>query len=157
MKTIIVACCIFLLPSVASAQQRSLASIVYDAVRAACADVTGVSIGDRADKNTWRISFSVTPSGCQPAAQAAMAAFAGALNTVPFSDFISRWTDPEYALLMQRRATAIAAGNVTLVKQWDIAFTTGSVDLNSPAAQNFKAAIVAAGILTQARADVIFQ
>lgn len=78
------------------------------------------------------------------------------LSTIPFSTFIARWTDPEYALLMQRRATAIGAGNVTLVKQWDFAASAGSVNLNSAAAQNFKTAIVAAGILTQARADIIF-
>lgn len=78
------------------------------------------------------------------------------LNVIPFAIFIGRWTDAEYALLMQRRATAISGGNVSLVKQWDQAATMGQVDLNSPAAQSFKAAIVAANILTQARADVVF-
>lgn len=77
-------------------------------------------------------------------------------NVIPFDTFIMRWADAEYALLMQRRATAIGAGNVTLVKQWDSAVANGQVDLNTPVAQNFKATIVSAGILTQARADVIF-
>ena len=77
-------------------------------------------------------------------------------NIIPFSIFLSRWLDPEYALLMQRRATAITAGNVTLVRQWDMAMANGQVDLNSAAAINFKNAVVAAGILTQTRADVIF-
>ena len=78
------------------------------------------------------------------------------LNVIPFGVFIQRWTDVEYALLMQRRATAIGAGNVTLVKQWDTAVTNGEVNLNSAAAVTFKAALVSAAILTQARADAIF-
>ena len=77
-------------------------------------------------------------------------------NIILFSIFLSRWLDPEYTLLMQRRATAITAGNITLVRQWDMAMSNGQVDLNSPAAINFKNTIVAAGILTQIRADVIF-
>lgn len=78
-------------------------------------------------------------------------------NRIPFGIFISRWTDAEYALLMQRRATAIGNGQVGLVKQWDIAVTLGVVDLGTQAAQNFKSALVSANILTQARADIIFQ
>ena len=78
-------------------------------------------------------------------------------NIVAFPTFIGRWLDAEYALLMQKRAAAISAGtNIALVKQWDQAMSAGQVDLNSAAAQNFKAAVVSAGILTQPRADVIF-
>jgi hypothetical protein len=80
-------------------------------------------------------------------------------NVVQFGIFISRWTAAEYQLLLQRRATAIAAAGtvgMALVKQWDIAATLGQVDLNTQAAQDFKTAIVTAGILTQARADVVF-
>jgi hypothetical protein len=77
-------------------------------------------------------------------------------NVIAFGVFIARWTDAEYASLLQKRATAIGAGNVTLAKQWDIAASLGSVDLNTTASQNFKAAMVSNAILTQARADVIF-
>jgi hypothetical protein len=77
-------------------------------------------------------------------------------NIVPFQTFITRWTDPEYLALMRARANAITAGNITLVKQWDFSLAYGFVDLNTLAAQNFKSAIVTAGILTQPRADIIF-
>ena len=77
-------------------------------------------------------------------------------NVVAVGDFILRWQPAEYTLLMQRRATAIQAGNITLVQQWDVAMARGVVDLNTTAAQNFKAALVTAGILTQQRADTIF-
>jgi hypothetical protein len=77
-------------------------------------------------------------------------------NIVAVGDFILRWQPAEYTLLMQRRATAIQAGNITLVQQWDVAMARGVVDLNTTAAQNFKAALVTAGILTQQRADTIF-
>lgn len=92
----------------------------------------------------------------RPSDAAITAAVAPILNVVSFPVFISRWTDAEYALLMQKRAQAIGAGNVTLVKQWDIAASSGSVDLNTPAAQAFKTAMVSNAILTQVRADVIF-
>lgn len=78
------------------------------------------------------------------------------LSNIAFAAFLGRWTDAEYAILMQKRAQAIGAGNVTLVRQWDMAMANGAVDLGSSAATAFKAAIVAAAILTQARADAIF-
>lgn len=82
--------------------------------------------------------------------------FARQARIIAFPAFIMRWTDPEYALLMQRRATAVAAGNVTLIKLWDAASSRGSVDLSNPNALTLKNTIVAAGILTQQRADVIW-
>ena len=83
-------------------------------------------------------------------------AFAALKKIILFAQFIGRWSDAEYTLLLQRRATAITNGNITLVRQWDQAMANGVVDLNTAAAQNFKAAIVSANILTQQRADVIF-
>lgn len=75
------------------------------------------------------------------------------------AEFISRWTNAEYAALMQARAAAIqnASGGMTLVRQWDMAMARGDVDLSTPAVQSFKATLVSAGILTQARADAIFE
>lgn len=92
----------------------------------------------------------------RPTDSAINAAITPVMNIIPFPAFIQRWTDAEYALLMQKRAAAITAGTVTMVKQWDTAATSGSVDLNTTAAQNFKAAMVSNAILTQARADIIF-
>jgi hypothetical protein len=84
---------------------------------------------------------------------------AAPLNVIPFPVFISRWTTTEYANLLQAKATAIAGNtaNMSFVMQLDEAMSSGSVDLNSPAAQNFKNTLVAGGILTAPRAAVIFQ
>jgi len=78
------------------------------------------------------------------------------IRIVPTSVLISRFTSTEYADLLQKRVTAITGGNVTLVKQWDTAVARGTVNLNSPATQTFKAALVSANVLTQNRADAIF-
>lgn len=77
-------------------------------------------------------------------------------RVIGFGDFILRWTDPEYALLLQKRATAVTAGNVALIKMWDVCLARGEVDLDNPMTATFKATMVSNAILTQARADVIF-
>jgi hypothetical protein len=78
------------------------------------------------------------------------------LPKIPFATFISRWTNTEYATLLQKRAQAVTAGNAALAQQWDQAAAANVVDLNTPAADNFKQAMVTNNILTSARADVIF-
>jgi len=80
-------------------------------------------------------------------------------NVIPVATFISRWTTTEYSNLMKARATAINnnSAGMSLVMQWDQAVSNSVVDLNTTAAQNFKSSLVSAGILTQPRADVIFQ
>jgi len=133
------------------------AQILSAAVAAVC-PVISVRVGSATDRATW--SYIPSDGATGPQITAANNVIANIspteLNIIPFSQFIGRWNDAEYTLLMQRRATAIGAGNIPLVRQWDQATATGLVDLNSPAAQNFKTAIVAAGILTQVRADAIF-
>ena len=128
-----------------------------NAISAVC-PILGVQVGVATDRATW--SFTPAANATAPQITAANNVIATievqVKNVISFDVFIAKWLDAEYALLMQRRATAIGAGNVTLVRQWDIVFARGEVDLNSPAAVNFKASIVSAGILTQARADFIF-
>lgn len=79
-------------------------------------------------------------------------------NRVLFSDFISRWTTTEYNLLLKARALAVTnnSAGMAFVKSWDVVAAGGAIKLDGPTTQAFKASIVAAGILTQARADVIF-
>jgi hypothetical protein len=74
-------------------------------------------------------------------------------SVIAFDAFIARFTGAEY-LLMQQKRTSAGAG--ALCQQWDISMVRGTVDMNSLAAQNFKAAMVTAAVLTQARADTIF-
>ncbi len=79
--------------------------------------------------------------------------------TLDVSTFIGRWTATEYSNLMKARATAIQnnSAGMALVKQWDQAISLGTVDMGTQVAKDFKASLVSAGILTQVRADVIFQ
>lgn len=83
------------------------------------------------------------------------------LNTVPWSVFLQRWQLGEYMALRKAMQDAIAAGGTGLAqqmtKQWEQAAAFGSVDLNTPEAQTFKTNLVNAGILTQNRANAIFQ
>jgi hypothetical protein len=159
MKIIHIIFSVAIISSAAQAQPPQISSQALAQAVSACASVVGISMPDPNNKATWRIDYSPGVTGpCQTAAQAAVTAFTyvSALNVIPFPTFISRWTNPEYAALMQARATAIAAGNVVLIQQWDQVATAGQVDLNATAVATFKAALVSTGILTQARADVIF-
>lgn len=72
---------------------------------------------------------------------------------IAFDAFIQRFTGAEYLLMQQKRTNA---GAGTLCQQWDISMVRGTVDMNSAAAQNFKAALVSASVLTQPRADIVF-
>lgn len=136
------------------------AGTLANAMRAAGCDVRNVRVLNSDDRNSW--SFDPAPGSTQPQIDAANQVLATidpiVKNIIPFSVFISRWTTTEYSNLGKARATAITnnGAGMTLVKNWDIAASQNSVDLNTPAAQSFKAAIVTAGILTQARADAIF-
>jgi hypothetical protein len=77
-------------------------------------------------------------------------------NIIPTSDFIARFTNQEYAKLGNVRVTDAQATKVGVSKNWDVVITSDSVDLNKQKSQTIKADLVAAGILTQARADEIF-
>lgn len=135
------------------------AGTLYNAIVVVC-PVTSVSVGVAGDRGTW--SFVPGPGASQGQIDAGQLVIDTidpvVKNIIPFSVFISRWTTTELSNLYKARASAIAANGagMTLVKNWDIAQSQNSVDLNSPAAQNFKASIVAAALLTQVRADVIF-
>jgi hypothetical protein len=135
------------------------AGTLYNAISVVC-PIISVSVGKPLEPPTW--SFIPDPS----ATPAQIAAAQNVIDTIdpvvkniiPFHIFISRWTTTELSNLYKARATAIQTNGagMTLVKNWDVAQAQNSVDLNSPAALNFKASIVAAGLLTQVRADAIF-
>jgi hypothetical protein len=78
-------------------------------------------------------------------------------NIIPTTDFIARFTNQEYLAVGKQRAADIAANKVGYSKNWDIVVTSDMVDLNKQKSQTIKADLVAAGVLTQARADEIFQ
>lgn len=135
------------------------AGTLANAISVVC-PVTSVSVGKANDPPTW--SFVPGP-GATPAQIAAGQNVIDTIdpvvkNVIPFDVFISRWTTTELSNLYKARATAITnnGAGMSLVKNWDIALSQGIIDLNSPAAQAFKASIVSAGLLTQVRADAIF-
>lgn len=77
-------------------------------------------------------------------------------NMIGTSDFIARWTNQEYLALEKKRAADIAANKVGNAKNWDVVVSEDIIDMNKQKFQNLKADLVADGVLTQARADEIF-
>jgi len=72
------------------------------------------------------------------------------------AEFIARFTNQEYAKLGNVRVTDAQATKVGLSKNWDIVVLADVIELSNQKAQTLKADLVAAGVLTQARADEIF-
>ena len=72
------------------------------------------------------------------------------------SDFIARFTNQEYAKLGNVRLLDAQASKVGLSKNWDIVVLADTIVLSNQKAQTLKADLIAAGVLTPARADAIF-
>jgi len=130
---------------------------------ASVAPIHGVSVGSWSDKTTWHIDFTdeATPAH-RTAALAAIQSFdpsAPANNPVfvPTSVILGRLTEPEYTAIMQAASSQLAAGNGQLAHWLDMARTSTppGVSLHKKATVDAKAALVAAGLLTAARADEV--
>jgi hypothetical protein len=129
------------------------AGTLHDAIAEVC-PVESVTVVDSNDRNTW----SFVPK--TNATQAQIDAGVNVINTIPIEpkktmasvDFISRFTNAEY-----RAATATTwrqtAGNA---KNWDVVVFEPTINLNKKKVDTLKTSLVTDGILTQARADVIF-
>lgn len=78
------------------------------------------------------------------------------LDFLPVEEFIKRWTNAEYLALEKRRAADIAADKVGNAKNFDIVMASDVLRLDSQKVTNLKADLIADGILTTQRADVIF-
>ncbi len=70
--------------------------------------------------------------------------------------FIRRFTATEYGAIRLAAQTKLAAGNPQLSLWIDTILADGEVNLHGTAASSAKAALLAAMLLTQARADIIF-
>ena len=77
-------------------------------------------------------------------------------NIIATTDFIARWTNQEYLALEKKRRDDIANNKVGNAKNWDIVVAEDNIDMNKQKFVNLKADLVTDGILTQARADAIF-
>jgi hypothetical protein len=77
-------------------------------------------------------------------------------NIMPTTDFIARWTNQEYLALEKKRRDDIASNKIGNAKNWDVVVAEDNIDMNKQKFQNLKADLVTDGVLTQARADEIF-
>lgn len=77
-------------------------------------------------------------------------------NILRTSDFIARWTNAEYLALEKKRRDDITANRVGNAKKWDIVVSEDLIDMNKKKFQTLKTDLVTDGVLTQARADEIF-
>jgi len=77
-------------------------------------------------------------------------------NILPTPEFISRFTNAEYLALEKKRRDDIAANKVGNAKNWDQVVSEDQIDMNKQKFQTLKTDLVTDGILTQARADAIF-
>lgn len=77
-------------------------------------------------------------------------------NVIQTTDFVARFTNAEWLALEKQKATDIAANKVGYSKNLAITMSEDTVDLNKQKSQKIKEDLVAAGVLTQARADEIF-
>ena len=72
-----------------------------------------------------------------------------------FQTFLDRLTATEYLNIKKAIATQIQANNAT-VARWFDRVTARGIDLTDSQTATIKAAAVSSGLLTQARADIIF-
>lgn len=130
------------------------AGVLSDALVTVC-PVTYVRVEDPTNRATW--SFQPADGATQPQITAGI----NVINTIDpnvknvtlFMDFLTRWTNAEYQALITSRTVA---ANIGMTKRWDILAARGVVDMNRQQTNTVKADLVAASILTQQRADVIF-
>lgn len=132
------------------------AGTLYDAIVDAGCPTISTTVNDPNDRLTW--SFVPTAN----ATQAQIDAGNNVLATIPVetknlelptSDFIGRFTNAEY-----RAATAAAwRGTAGNAKNWDVVVFEPTINFNKKKSTTLKTSLVADGILTQARADEIFQ
>jgi hypothetical protein len=131
------------------------AATLTDAINEAGCPTQSVSVPDGTDRATW----SFVPGA--NATQAQIDAGNNVIATIPIEpktiltppDFIGRFTNAEY-----RAATATTwrqtAGNA---KNWDVVVFDPAINMNKKKVTTLKTSLVTDGILTQARADEIFQ
>jgi hypothetical protein len=118
--------------------------------------VASTSVGKADDRATW--SWVPGAGATQPQIDAGNNVVAtipiDALATaLPTGDFIARWTNAEYKQLQLRRTS----DNGKTAKDFDTITADATVNMNKKRTQTFKADCVSSGLLTQARADEIFQ
>lgn len=124
------------------------------AIREAGCPTLTVTVLDGNNRATW--SFVPDPAATQPQIDAGN----NVIATIPIEvktrlttpDFIGRFTNAEY-----RSATGAWRQTAGNAKNWDVVVFEPVIDLNRKKVDTLKTSLVADGILTQTRADEIFQ
>jgi len=130
---------------------------LHDAIDDVC-PIISCMVGDQDDRATW--SFVPT----EAATQAQIDAGNNVIATIPINpimpcataDFVGRFTNQEYVKLAQQRLADTQAAKAGFSKNWDMVVATDLVDFNRKKVQTLRDQLVAAGVITQARADQIF-
>ena len=137
------------------------AGTLNDAILAAGCPTITTRVIDPNDRATW--SFDPTPEATPEQIDAGnnvieTIPIEPETSALPVDEFISRWTNAEYLLLLQQRAADTADGKVGNAKNWDQVVLAGTtININKQKTQTLKDDLVADGILTQSRADEIFR
>jgi hypothetical protein len=129
------------------------AATLHDAIAEVC-PIISTRVGNANDRATW--SYVPMPE----ATSQEIAAADNVIATIPnneysepaIADFIGRFSNAEY-----RAATAQAYRQTAgQAKNWDVVVFDTTVKMTKKKVQTLKTELVAAGVLTQARADEIF-
>lgn len=130
------------------------AGTLNDAIVDAGCPTSGTKVGKSDDRATW--SFIPASGATQPQIDSGNNVIAtipiDPLGLAATGDFVSRFTNAEYLALQKLRTT----DNGKMAKDWDNVTSDSNINMNKKKTQTLKTNLVAAGILTQARADVIF-
>lgn len=142
---------LFTIAAVSTAQAvDNTATFLDAAVRAACPQIDGVTVGDPSSKGTWSIQFHAATAVCQAAANTALAAFVAPAPGTPFE-----------VSSMQAKVALSRAGLLSSVQTWVatqsvedqlVWSTAGSFRRNSALLNSAAAALG----LTSAQVDALF-
>jgi len=134
------------------------AGTLFEAISKVC-PVLKVVVNVPDERDTW--SFIPHPDATPDQKAAAEYILATRPVLVPGKasrvEFLARWRDDEYVKMERTRGIDIIAGNIGFAKLWDIVLSDAMLFMDKVRIKALKAALVKAGVLTQARADEIFQ
>lgn len=126
-------------------------------IEAGCPTIT-TRVGKPDDRTTW--SFVPEVGATQPQIDAGK----NVIATIPIEPMsmispgalVLRFTNAEYKATLDYHTSSLAAGTIGPKKTWDTMMGEAMVNMNVRATNSVKNGLVSAGVLTQARADVIF-
>lgn len=134
------------------------AGTLHDAIVQAGCPTVSTSVGKSDDRATW--SFIPATNATQPQIDAGNNVIATIpitpLSVVSPGGLILRFTNAEYKATLDHYTSDLAAGVIGGKKAWDAMMGIASINMNDRTIKAVKNGLVSSGILTQARADVIF-